>query len=80
MQEVLVYVGEHAGRSLERVVRSLEPRLLGARLQCSVAGQHGADVEDDGRLLECERVLRGGLVRERVEPVGWAVSTCGQLV
>ena len=38
VEKVLVDVGEHAGRSLERVVCSLESRLLGSQLVCCMAG------------------------------------------
>ena len=34
-----------------------------------MTGEDGADIEDDGRLLEGERVLGGGFVSEGIEPV-----------
>ena len=52
------------------MVGGLEPDILVAVLVGGVAGQDGGDVEDDGGLLEGERVLRGGLVGEGVEPGG----------
>lgn len=68
MQEVLVYVGEHAGGSLEGVVGCFESGLFEAVLVRRMAGEHGRDVEDDRSFLEREGVLRGGFVCESVEP------------
>jgi hypothetical protein len=69
VEEILVDVREHAGRSLEGMVSCLEPGLFGARLVGGMAGQDGRDVEDDRGFFEGERVLRGGLVGERIVPV-----------
>ena len=52
MEEVLVYVSEHAGGGLEGVIGGLEAGFLGPCLVGGMAGQDGGDVEDDGGLLE----------------------------
>lgn len=51
------------------MVGGLEPRLLRPGLVGSVAGQDSGDVEDDGCLLEGERVLGGRFMGEGVEPI-----------
>ncbi len=68
MQEVLVYICEHAGGGLERVVGGFKSGLFEAVLMRRMAREHSRNVEDDRSFLECERVLRGGFVRESVEP------------
>ncbi len=68
MQEVLVDICEHAGGGLERVVGGLESGLFEAVLVRRMAREHSGNIEDDRSFLECERVLRGGFVRESVKP------------
>lgn len=68
MQEVLIYVCEHASRGLEGVVSSLEARLFGTGLIGSMAGQDGGYVENNGSLLKRKRVLGRRLVSEGIKP------------
>lgn len=68
MQEIFIDVGKHAGRSLERMVRSLEADIFVAILVGRVARQDGGDVEYDGRFFVRERVLRRGLVGKGIKP------------
>lgn len=69
VQKVLVDVGEHACRGLERVICGLEAGFFGPGLVGGMAGEDGGDVEDDGGLFEGERVLGGWFVGECVKPV-----------
>jgi hypothetical protein len=68
VEEVFVDVGEHAGRCLEVVVCGLETGIVGAILVCGMAGKNSRDVENDRGFFECEGVLRGWLVSERIIP------------
>jgi hypothetical protein len=69
VEKVVIDVGEHARRRLERMVGDFERRLFASVLEGRETRQDGRDVEDDGGFLECEGVLRGRLVGEGVEPV-----------
>ena len=68
MQEVLVDVREHAGGSLEGVVRGLEPDILVSVLIRSMTRQDCGYVEDDRTLLIRQRVLRCRFVGKGIEP------------
>jgi hypothetical protein len=50
------------------VVGGLEAGVLVSDLVCGMAGKDSGDVEDYGRFLKSERVLRGGLVSKCIEP------------
>jgi hypothetical protein len=68
VQEVFVYIREHAGRGLEGVVGSLETGIIVAILKVGMAREYGRDVEYYGRLFIGEGVLGCWFVGESVEP------------
>lgn len=50
------------------MIRSFDAGIFGAILIRSVTGQDSGDIEQDGRFLKCERVLRRRLGGKCVEP------------
>lgn len=68
MKKVLIDIGKHAGRSLERMIRRLQPDLVKSVLISSMTRKDGRYIEDDGGLFVGERVLRGGLMSEGIKP------------
>lgn len=68
MEEVFVDISEHASGCLEGMIGCLESSVFVSVLICSMAGQNGGDVEDDGGFLVGQRVLCGGFVGECIEP------------
>ena len=69
VEEVFVDVNEHAGGAAERVERALEAFGTGAGGRRSEGRESRADVEDDGRLLVREGLLRNLDICEGVAPV-----------
>lgn len=69
VQEILVDIGKHAGRSLEIAVCSFEGYGIMAGLLCGMTGEYGGDVEDGRGFFVSEGVLRGGLVGKGIVPI-----------
>jgi hypothetical protein len=68
MQEIFIYVCEHASGGLERMVGCLKASVFMTVLEGCMTGQDSGDVEYYRSFLVRERVLRGRFVGESVEP------------
>ena len=58
------------------MIRCLEASVVESILICCVARKYCGNVKNDRGLLICQGILRGRLVRERIEPEWNAFSIC----